>query len=227
MKSYLTLLKNEGKLSVRDMNMIIFSIAMPLVVLVVLGIIYGVKPAVPGADHTFLEQSFGAVCGISMCAGGLMGLPIVVSDYRERKILKRFQVTPMSPMLLLIVELSIYIFYCVISLLLCGVAATVFWRVQLRENGLAFFGSWLLTMLSTLSIGLLVGGAAKNSKQASVIACILYFPMLIFSGTTVPLEILPKAMQAAVRFFPFTMGVALMKETFLGLSQKMPWVQSA
>ena len=201
-KSYLTLLKNEGKLSVRDMNMIIFSIAMPLVVLVVLGIIYGVKPAVPGADHTFLEQSFGAVCGISMCAGGLMGLPIVVSDYRERKILKRFQVTPMSPMLLLIVELSIYIFYCVISLLLCGVAATVFWRVQLRENGLAFFGSWLLTMLSTLSIGLLVGGAAKNSKQASVIACILYFPMLIFSGTTVPLEILPKAMQAAQKAPP-------------------------
>ena len=46
---------------------------------------------------------------------------------------------------------------------------------------------------------------------------ILYFPMLIFSGTTVPLEILPKAMQAAVRFFPFTMGVALMKETFLGI----------
>ena len=216
-KSYLTLLKNEGKLSVRDMNMIIFSIAMPLVVLVVLGIIYGGKPAVPGADHTFLEQSFGAVCGISMCAGGLMGLPIVVSDYRERKILKRFQVTPMSPMLLVIVGLSIYIFYCVISLLLCGVAATVFWRVQLRGNGLAFFGSWLLTMLSTLSIGLLVGSAAKNSKQASVIACILYFPMLIFSGTTVPLEILPKAMQAAVRFFPFTMGVALMKETFLGI----------
>ena len=72
-------------------------------------------------------------------------------------------------------------------------------------------------MLSTLSIGLLVGGAAKNSKQASVISCILYFPMLIFSGTTVPLEILPKAMQAAVRFFPFTMGVALMKETVLGI----------
>ena len=165
MKSYLTLLKNEGKLSVRDMNMIIFSIAMPLVVLVVLGIIYGGKPAVPGADHTFLEQSCGAVCGISMCAGGLMGLPIVVSDYRERKILKRFQVTPMSPMLLLIVELSIYIFYCVISLLLCGVAATVFWRVQLRGNGLAFFGSWLLTMLSTLSIGLLVGSAAKTANR--------------------------------------------------------------
>ena len=41
-------------------------------------------------------------------------------------------------------------------------------------------------MVSTLSIGLLVGGIAKNMKSASVIACILYFPMLIFSGTTLP-----------------------------------------
>ena len=30
-----------------------------------------------------------AVCTISICAGGLMGLPLVVAGYRERKILKR------------------------------------------------------------------------------------------------------------------------------------------
>ena len=43
----------------------------------------------------------------------------------------------------------------------------------------AFLGSWLLTMVSTLSIGLMVGGIARNAKSASVIACLLYFPMLI------------------------------------------------
>ena len=43
-----------------------------------------------------------------------MGLPIVVADYRERKILKRFQVTPGSPVLLLGVELTIYICYAIV-----------------------------------------------------------------------------------------------------------------
>ena len=72
-------------------------------------------------------------------------------------------------------------------------------------------------MVSTLSIGLLVGGIAKNMKTASVIACILYFPMLIFSGTTLPFEVMPVAMQRTVSIFPLTQGIQLMKAAFLGL----------
>lgn len=72
-------------------------------------------------------------------------------------------------------------------------------------------------MVSTLSIGLLVGGIAKNMKSASVIACIFYFPMLIFSGTTLPFEVMPVAMQKIISVFPMTQGIQLMKATFLGL----------
>ena len=87
MKRFCTLLKNEMKLSIRDMNMVIFALIMPLAVLVVLGILYGRRPAFEGAAYSFMAQSFGAVCAISICAGGLMGLPLVVADYRERRIL--------------------------------------------------------------------------------------------------------------------------------------------
>ena len=217
MKRFLILLKNEGRLSLRDMNMPIFALAMPLVILAILGMLYGRTEAAMGAAYTFLEQSFGAVCAVSMCAGGLMGLPMVVSDYRERKILKRFRVTPMSPGLLLAVEVAMYMLYCAASLVLCAVAAVCFWGVRLPAHPAAFLGSWLLTMASTLSIGMLVGGVAKDSRQAGVIASILYFPMLVFSGTTVPLEVMPEAMRALMRLFPLTQGIGLMKRTFLGL----------
>lgn len=73
-------------------------------------------------------------------------------------------------------------------------------------------------MLSTQSIGMLAGGVAKDTKQASVIASILYFPMLIFSGTTLPIEVMPKAMQKIVSVFPLTQGLTMMKNTFLGVS---------
>ena len=73
-------------------------------------------------------------------------------------------------------------------------------------------------MLSTLSIGMLAGGVAKDTKQASVIASILYFPMLIFSGTTLPIEVMPKAMQKIVSVFPLTQGLTMMKTTFLGVN---------
>lgn len=227
MKSFVTLFKNELKLNIRNMNMIIFAVIMPLVVLIILGIIYGTKPATDGAEYTFLEQSFGALCTISICAGGLMGLPLVVAEYRERKILKRFQVTPVSPLKLLLVELSIYVVYCIVSMITLIPAAMLIWNVRIKGSLIAFLGSWLLTMISTLSIGMMVGGVTKNSKSASVIACILYFPMLIFSGTTLPFEVMPPAMKRIVNVFPLTQGIELMKSAFLGLTIDNVWVPIA
>ena len=208
MKRFFTYLKTELKLSVRDMNMVIFAVIMPLVIFIILGIIYGTKPAYDGADYTFLEQSFGAVSAIAICASGLMGLPLAVSGLR---------VTPVSPVFVLGVELSMYIVYCAVSLATLSVVALL-WGVRLRGSLLAFLGSWALTMLSTQSIGMLAGDVAKDTKQASVIASILYFPMLIFSGTTLPIEVMPNAMQKIVSVFPLTHGLTIMKNTFLGIS---------
>ena len=217
MKRFFTFLKTELKLSLRDMNMPIFAVIMPLVIFIILGVIYGAKPAFDGADYTFLEQSFGAVGTVAICAGGLMGLPQAVSGLRELKLLKRFRVTPASPGFILGVELSLYIVYCIVSLATLAVAALL-WGVRLRGSLLAFLGSWALTMLSTLSVGMLVGGVAKDGKQASVIASILYFPMLIFSGATLPLEVMPPVMQKIVSVFPLTQGLTMMKHAFLGVS---------
>lgn len=43
MKTFGKMLKLEGRLSVRDMNMLIFAELMPLVILILIGIIYGKK----------------------------------------------------------------------------------------------------------------------------------------------------------------------------------------
>lgn len=227
MKTFGKLFKNELKLNIRDMNMVVFAVIMPLVLLLILGIIYQTKLAFAGAEYTFLEQSMGALCAVSICAGGLMGLPIVVSDYRERKILKRFQVTPVSPVMLLSVEFVIYVLYALVSMLVLISVGRVFWGVTIRGNFFAFMGSWFLTLVSTLSIGMMVGGIAKNAKIASVIASALYFPMLIFSGATLPFEVMPGVMQKIVAVFPLSQGIQLMKTTSLGLPVDNLWLPVA
>lgn len=153
-----------------------------------------------------------------------MGLPLVVSEYRERKILKRFKVTPISPVVLLMVEFLIYVIYSAVSLATVIPVAMLFWKVEIHGSWTAFVGSWLLTMISTLSIGMMVGGIAKNAKTASVIACVLYFPMLIFSGTTLPFEVMPETMKKTVRLFPMTQGIQLMKAAFLGVPIQNVWL---
>ena len=217
MKTFKTMLKTELKLSLRGMDMFIFAICMPVVVIVLLGIIYGDKPAFADAEYTFLQQSFGAVSTIAICAGGLMGLPLVVSDYRNRKILKRLKVTPVKPITILLVEITIYCIYSLVSLALIYLVAFLFFDFQIIGSFWQFFLSFVLVMLSMFSIGMMVGGIAPNMKIASTVASILYFPMLIFSGATLPYEIMPNALQNFANIHPLTQGIKLLKGTALGL----------
>ena len=217
MKSYKTILKTELKLSLRGMDMLIFAVIMPVVVLIVLGIIYGNKPAFDGADYTFIQQSFGALACISICAGGVMGLPLVVSDYRSKQILKRFKVTPIRPVTILLVEITIYFLYSLLSLITLFAVAALIFGFKMQGSLLAFLLGWLLVMVSMFSIGMMVGGLAKNSKVAGIIASLLYFPMLIFSGATLPYEVMPAAMQRVVDILPLTQGIKILKSATLNL----------
>ena len=217
MKAFRTLLKTEIRLSLRGMDMFIFAICMPVVVIIILGAVFGNRPAFYGAEYTFLEQSFGAVSTIAICAGGVMGLPLVVSDYRNRKILKRFKVTPTSPALILAVQVIIYALYSIISLILVYATGAIFFGYRLYGSWLQFLGAYLLVMLSMFSIGLLVGGIAPNIKIASAAASLLYFPMLIFSGATLPYEVMPVSLQKIADILPLTQGIKLLKAASLGL----------
>lgn len=217
MNKFLTMLKTELKLSFRGMDMIIFAVCMPVVVVILLGIIYGGKPAFDGADYTFLEQSFGAVSTIAVCAGGVMGLPLVISDYRQKKILKRFKITPSSPVLLLSVQVAIYMIYSLIALVLIYLVSVLLFGMKLQGAFLPFMGAFFLVMISMFSIGMMVGGVSPNTKIASVFASLLYFPMLIFSGATLPYEVMPAVLQKLADLLPLTQGIKLLKAASLGL----------
>jgi len=217
MKTYKTLLKTELQLSIRGMDMLIFAVIMPIIVLVVLGVIYGDKPAFEGASYTFVQQSFGGLASISIIAGGVMGLPLVVSDYRGKRILKRFKVTPISPITILLSQVTMYIIYSLSSLISLFAVAWIFFGFRMEGSILQFLAGWILVMVSMFSIGVMVGGIAKNSKVAGVIASLLYFPMLVFSGATLPYEVMPVTMQKIVDILPLTQGIKILKSTTLGL----------
>lgn len=209
MKAFIVLLKTELKLSVRGMDMIIFAVCLPVAVMVISGIVWG-------NNSENLASSFPAVSAIAICAGGLMGLPLVISGYRQNKILKRFKVTPVSPSLLLFVQTTVYTIYSVVSLILVYLTARIFFDFHLSGSWLYFIGAFVLVMISMFSIGILAGGVSPNTKTASIIASILYFPMLIFSGATLPYEAMPVSLQKTADMMPLTQGIKLLKAAVIG-----------
>ena len=90
----LTLLKIEGKLVWKGIDILIFGICFPII----LGTLFGYllsKEATTGASS--FELSYAAVITIGVLATGVMGVPLTIADYRHRGILKRFKVTDVSP----------------------------------------------------------------------------------------------------------------------------------
>ncbi|PKM51596.1 MAG: ABC transporter permease [Firmicutes bacterium HGW-Firmicutes-7] len=217
MKAFNTMFKTELKLAIRGMDMVIFAIALPVIVMVILGVIYGNQPAFEGASYSFLTQSFGAVVTIAISASGMMGLPLVVADYRNKKILKRFKVTPVSPMLILFVQVIVNMLMSIVSLLLVFAVGALLFDLRLGDNWFAFLGAYFLVLLSIYSIGMMVGAVSPNIKTSNLLCSILYFPMLIFSGATLPYEVMPTVLQKISDILPLTQGIKLLKATSLGL----------
>ena len=219
MKAFSTLFRVEFRLSLRDMNMPIFAVIMPVVVMLVVGMMFGDQPAYEGASYTFVAQSVGAVSAIGICAGGAMGLPLVVSNYRHRKILKRYFVTPVSVHTILAVQVAIYTVYA----LSLGRARVAGWRrcssaTRSPGRGPAFVGSYVLVLAAMLALGM-SGGRPRAERESRGRAG--KPPVLPHAaacpGTTLPYEMMPTAVQRGADLLPLTQGVKLLKATSLGL----------
>lgn len=216
MKRFLTLLKIEGKIAVRGIDGIFFGILMPVGIAVLIGFICGDKPAYEGASYTFLEASFPALITVGICATAFMGIPLGLSDYRDKKILKHFFVTPVSPMLLLLVQVAINFLNSLVSATAILLVMKFVFGYQMRGSKTGFLFAYILVLISMYALGMMLASLCKNLKIANLVCTLVYFPMLFLSGATIPYEILPLALQKAANILPLTQGIKLLKGFAMG-----------
>lgn len=88
MNTFWLLYKSEAKLSFREMSSLIFGLILPIGLMALMGLF--------AETNEELNNSFAAIATIGLVACGIMTLPLSLSSYRERKILKRYKVTPIS-----------------------------------------------------------------------------------------------------------------------------------
>ncbi len=215
MKTLWLMYKTESKLAYREFSAVLFGVLVPIGLMLLLGVLYG-NEAEAGDAARRIDMSFGAVASIGICAAGLMGLPIALSDYRWRKILKRYKVTPVSPLTLLSAHVLYSFTLSILSTVLVYIVCAAFFGFTMQGSWLAFIPVYLLVLISIHAIGMAIASLSKNAQMGSIIASAFYFPMLFLSGATIPYEIMPKAMQAVADFLPLTQGIKLLKAASLG-----------
>ena len=210
----------EQKIFFRSPDVILFCLAMPLVVFVVITMITGSKNAAD-SGLTYLQSSYVALSTVGICCSAFMSIPITIVELRSQGILRRMYCSPCSPARLLACDILCSGVVAALSTLILTVAAVAAFGYRMPGNVLVYLAMWLLTMVSMFSIGLMVASLCRTTKSMNVATSLLYFPMLLFSGATIPAEVFPAWFQSAAKVMPLGVGINLLKSVSMGCYDKI------
>lgn len=221
MNKIISLAKVEGKLAIRSIDGILFGILMPLGVLLLTTMIAGNNQA-GDASYTFLDSSFSSLLVVGICATAFMGIPLTICDYRDKKILKHFFVTPASPGHLIAAQVLVAMITAIISAGLLVFVSVVFLGYRMQGNWGLLIASYFLIMIAMYSLGLLIASLCKTIKIANLVCSLIYFPVLFLSGAVIPFELFPNGLKKIANVLPLTQGVQLLKSVSLNQSVGNP-----
>lgn len=213
--NFFNMYKVEQRLFFRSPDVIIFNLAMPSITFLIISLIAGNKAA-GNQGLTFLQSSYAALSTVGICCSAFMSIPIIIVDYRSQGVLKRMYCSPCSPARLLVCDTIASGIMAIISTLILTLIAIIFFGYTMTGNVMIYLGLWFLTMISMFSIGLTVASLCRTTKSMNIVTSLLYFPMLLFSGATIPAEIFPKGLRFFADILPLGVGINLLKSASIG-----------
>jgi ABC-2 type transport system permease protein len=216
MRGFWKLTWAECKLYFRFPIGAIFALALPLMVLVLLGSIFGNAPSPTYDGFGQVDASVPAYTAMVIAISALISLPVTLANYRERGFLQRFRATPVSPATVLGAQLVTQFLMTLLGMLLLIAAGKLIFGLRFGGSGWSVFLAFTLGSLSFFSIGMVVAGLVPNTRVASVVCNVLLQPIIYLSGATIPLEVMSPGMREFVRFIPLTHVVTLLKGLWMG-----------
>jgi imidazolonepropionase-like amidohydrolase/ABC-type multidrug transport system permease subunit len=184
------------RLTLRDRSVLFFNYVFPLIFFFIFGGLFS------GATGNGISFFVGMVLVMGILGNGLWGSGMRAVQEREANILRRFKVTPISPVPILVAAMAAgWLLYMPAVALLIALAHFGY--------GMPFPRQWfsLLLMVSLgvcamRAIGLILAAVTNTMQEAMILTQVFYLPMLIMSGATIPSAVLPKWVQTLAEFMP-------------------------
>ncbi len=186
----------ELKLMVRNPAWL-FTFGIPLFSLLIFGL--STRHADPQAN---LDELTAVSLTTSLALVALYSVPVNLANYRDRGILRRFSTTPMSPALLLAVQLLLYLGLVVISTALLMLIARLALAVPLPRQAAGFLLAFGMGAAAMFTIGLVIAAFAPSVAAANGMGVLLFFPMAFLAGLMVPRALMPAGLVQLGRWTP-------------------------
>jgi imidazolonepropionase-like amidohydrolase/ABC-type multidrug transport system permease subunit len=196
MKTYLALISLDLRLALRQKSVIFFNYLLPLVFFFIFAI---AMHADRGAQ---IAQVFAMVTVIGTLGSGLFGAGMRAVMEREMNILRRYKVTPISPLPLLVASvLTGWILFMPNILLLLGLAHFRY-GMPWPSTFMSLFVFISLGIAAFRAIGLILASIANSMQESQILIQLTYLPMLFLSGATFPTTGFPIWLLIITQFIP-------------------------
>jgi ABC-2 type transport system permease protein len=216
------LAKLELKLFFREPITVIFTFGLPLIFLPVMGSVFGNAPN-PNIYRGVGAMNFYTPAYISLVLAsiGLIQLPVHLSAYKERGVLRRFRASSISGSAIFGSQTMVSL---VVSLVgAAGVMAIgfLFFSVQAPHDWVGVILMFLLGLLCFVAIGVLLGALLPNARATQGAGLILYVVMMLLGGSGPPREVLSKPLQITGDITPLRHVVTMIQDPWLGLGYNL------
>lgn len=166
---------------------------------------------VEGARVRFFDFLLPGILAMTVMNSGLNGLTWVVTEYRQRLVLKRVLATPVHPFAFIGGLIARYATTNLVQLAVIVLVAIWVFNAVIVGNLLTLIALALLGTLVFVGMGLAISTASRSPESANLLGSALSFPMMFLGGTFWPREFMPKALQPVISALPLTPLVEAMR----------------
>jgi ABC-2 type transport system permease protein len=216
MTAMIALIRTESKLLLREPSAVFFTLAFPVMLLVIFGSIFGnqISDGIDGWGA--IDLSVQGYVAMIIGTVTLLSIPIVVSSYRQHRIFRRMRATPLRPLNIILAHTLVHLMLTAMGLGLLLGAGVILYDLRLPVNTGGVIVGALVGYLTFAAIGFLLGGWARTSRTAQVIGNVVYFPQLFLAGAAMPREMFSDRLRMWTEWLPMTQVVNVIKDPWKG-----------
>ena len=212
MRLFLHELRAQQLLFWRNREAAFFSFLFPIILLVLLGSVYGDEPIEGVKAATYLLVG---LLGYGVAATAFASLAITLVVRREAGLLKRVRGTPLSPA----TYLSAVIASMVLVIGLQVVAQLLIGRYLLDADWPSAPGSFAVVVLfgaaAFAALGIAITAFVRSAEGSSAVVNAIYLPMAFISGAFFSTKEMPAFLEALAEVLPLTHLLRLIRATFI------------
>jgi ABC-2 type transport system permease protein len=210
----------EIKLFLREPVTVIFTLALPLMILYVLGGVFG-NEANAGGDIV-VYRGYGptdyytpAYVALAVAGVALIGIPAHLVEYREIGVLRRLRASAVKQRDVLVSQLAVSLAISTVGAGLLVAAAFLFTDVAAPQATERFLLAYGMGAVALAVLGLVLGTVLPTARAAQSVGLLLWFVFMFLSGAGPPPEVLPSSLRTLGDWLPFTPIVELLQEPWL------------